>query len=70
MAGSVGGVVVWARRAVALASNASAHSTRMLRKLLISFSWLYSQLTSAQNQWIATLNEVNTALFEVCDRKI
>src|SRR5262245_43450349 len=54
------GSVVWACRAVALASNASAHSTRMLQKLLMDFSWLYSQLISAQNQWIAALNEVNT----------
>ena len=36
----------------ALASNASVHSTRMLRNFSCLFLWLYSQLISAQNQWI------------------
>src|SRR6185503_15912446 len=49
MAGSLaGGVVVCAFRAVAPASNASVHSTRRLAKFRILFSWLYSQLISAQ----------------------
>jgi len=33
------------------------------------FPWLYSQLISAQNQWIAVLNEVNTTRFGICGKK-
>src|SRR6185503_14608571 len=68
MAGSFVGAV-WAFRAAALASNASVHSTRMLPKFLMIFLWLYSQLISAQSQWIAALNEVNTARFGICGKK-
>jgi len=36
----------------------------------MNFSWLYSQLISAQNQWIAALNEVNTHRGEFVAGKI
>jgi hypothetical protein len=68
MAGSFE-VAVWAFRAAAPASKASAHSTRMLPTFLMIFPWLYSQLISAQNQWIAALNEVNTTRFGICGKK-
>jgi hypothetical protein len=68
MAGSFE-VAVWAFRAAAPANKASAHSTRMLPKFLMIFPWLYSQLISAQNQWIAALNEVNTTHFRICGKK-
>jgi len=41
----------------------------MLRKLLIFFPWLYSQLISAQNQWIAALKHVNTAAASLWQEK-
>ena len=73
MAGSAegegAGAVVCAVRTGALASKASVHSTRMLRNFLMMYLWL-DQLISAQNQWDSALNEINTARFAVCDRKI